>query len=86
MLETLVVEDHPGLRSAMVAGLEATGAVRVVGEAGSGEAAIAWCEQQAPAAILMAAPQGAGPASPTLNVNPPVITCEPAASARQLTL
>jgi DNA-binding NarL/FixJ family response regulator len=53
MLETLVVEDHPGLRGAMIAGLEATGAVRVLGEAGSGEAAIAWCEQQAPAAILM---------------------------------
>jgi DNA-binding NarL/FixJ family response regulator len=53
MLETLVVEDHPGLRGAMVAGLEATGAVRVLGEAGSGEAAIAWCEHQTPAAILM---------------------------------
>ena len=53
MLETLVIEDHPGLRAAMVAGLQATGAVRVVGEAGSGEAAIAWCEQHTPAVMLM---------------------------------
>lgn len=37
----------------MVAGLNATGAVQVMGEAGSGEAAIEWCEQHTPAAILM---------------------------------
>jgi DNA-binding NarL/FixJ family response regulator len=52
-LQTLVVEDHPGLRAAMVAGLNATSAVQVIGEAGSGEAAIEWCEQHTPAAILM---------------------------------
>lgn len=53
LVETLVVEDHPGLRAAMVAGLTATRAVQVLGEAGSGEDAIAWCEQHTPAAILM---------------------------------
>ncbi len=52
-LQTLVVEDHPGLRAAMVAGLNATSAVEVVGEAGSGEDAIEWCAQHTPAAILM---------------------------------
>lgn len=53
MLQILIVEDHPSLRAAMVTGLQATGAVEIIGEAESGEAAIRWCEQHTPTAILM---------------------------------
>lgn len=53
MLTVLIVEDHPELRAAMSAGLAATGAVRVAGEVGSGEAAIEFCLQAPPDAILM---------------------------------
>ncbi|MHB9132810.1 MAG: response regulator [Armatimonadota bacterium] len=53
MLTILLVEDNERLRPAMKAGLEATGAVRVAEACASGEAAVAWCEAQAPDAILM---------------------------------
>ncbi|MFD3164724.1 response regulator [Herpetosiphon sp. NSE202] len=52
-IQTLVVEDHPTLRAAMVAGLHATKEISVIGEAGSGEDAIEWCAQHIPQAILM---------------------------------
>ncbi|ABX02747.1 MAG TPA: DNA-binding response regulator [Herpetosiphon sp.] len=52
-IQTLVVEDHPALRAAMVAGLQATKEITVIGEAGSGEDAIEWCAQHTPQAILM---------------------------------
>jgi len=43
MLKTLLVEDNGALRRALKVGLEATGSVRVVGEAASGEEALkAW--------------------------------------------
>jgi DNA-binding NarL/FixJ family response regulator len=45
MLRTLLVEDNGALRSAMKTGLEATGQVRVVGEAASGEEALELCSQ-----------------------------------------
>jgi DNA-binding NarL/FixJ family response regulator len=41
MLKLLIVEDHASLRRALRLGLEATGAVRVACEAGSGEEAVA---------------------------------------------
>lgn len=53
MITLLLVEDNERLRPALRAGLEATGAVRVAGACASGEEAVAWCEQQAPEAILM---------------------------------
>ena len=43
MLNLLLVEDNEQLRPALKAGLEATGAVRVVGDCASGEAALAAC-------------------------------------------
>lgn len=43
MLNLLLVEDNTNLRAALKAGLEATGAVRVVGDCDSGEAAFALC-------------------------------------------
>ena len=54
MLEILLVEDNANLRSAMRAGLEATGEVRVAGGCDSGEAALAHCLGAGPPqAILM---------------------------------
>src|SRR5690349_2792741 len=53
MLETLLVEDNERLRAAMAVGLDATGAVRVMGGHSSGEAALAACLEAPPAAILM---------------------------------
>src|SRR5512139_2713898 len=53
MIDLLVVEDNDRLRSALQAGLEATGAVRVTGNCGSGEEALAICLAGAPAAALM---------------------------------
>ncbi len=53
MLDLLVVEDNEKLRPALKAGLEQTGAVRVVHTCGTGEDALDWCLEHPPAAILM---------------------------------
>jgi DNA-binding NarL/FixJ family response regulator len=53
MLALLLVEDNERLRPALAAGLAATGAVRVVGQCASGEAALARCLEAPPAVILM---------------------------------
>lgn len=53
MIELLLVEDNEKLRPALRSGLEGTGAVRVVGDCESGEAALAFCLADAPQAILM---------------------------------
>ena len=53
MIATLLVEDNERLRPALAAGLNATGAVQVVGDCGSGEDALAACLAAPPAAILM---------------------------------
>jgi DNA-binding NarL/FixJ family response regulator len=50
MLTLLIVEDNEKLRRALKVGLEATGAVRVVGEVASGEEAVAHCLDEAPSA------------------------------------
>jgi DNA-binding NarL/FixJ family response regulator len=43
MLTLLIVEDNPKLRMALKTGLEASSAVRVAHNCGSGEEALAWC-------------------------------------------
>jgi DNA-binding NarL/FixJ family response regulator len=53
MLDILLVEDNERLRPALAAGLNATGAVRVLADCGSGEDALACCLKQPPAAVLM---------------------------------
>src|SRR5215467_1415826 len=53
MLDLLVVEDNEKLRPALTAGLEQTGAVRVLHTCGSGEDALDWCLEHPPAVILM---------------------------------
>jgi len=53
MLNVLVVEDNPRLCRAMMAGLDATGDVRVTGGVASGEAALAHCLDSPPDVILM---------------------------------
>jgi DNA-binding NarL/FixJ family response regulator len=53
MLTLLIVEDNERLRRALQAGLEATGAVCVVGEVASGEEALACCQDFPPDAVLM---------------------------------
>jgi DNA-binding NarL/FixJ family response regulator len=53
MIATLLVEDNERLRPALAAGLNATGAVQVVGDCGSGEDALAACLAAPPEAILM---------------------------------
>jgi len=53
MIDLLVVEDNERLRPALASGLSATGAVRVVGDCGSGEEALARCLAAPPAALLM---------------------------------
>jgi len=53
MLKIVVVEDNPNLRPALVAGLNATGAVAVVGDCASGEEALALCLAQGPQGVLM---------------------------------
>lgn len=53
MLKLLLVEDNHNLRTALKSGLEATGRVQVIGHCESGEAALEFCLQQAPEAILM---------------------------------
>jgi DNA-binding NarL/FixJ family response regulator len=44
MLRTVLIEDNDALRGAMKTGLEATSKVQVVGEADSGEEAVALCQ------------------------------------------
>jgi DNA-binding NarL/FixJ family response regulator len=55
VLNLLLVEDNPKLRAALRAGLEATGAVRVVYDCASGEAALdfALAADQPPGAVLL---------------------------------
>lgn len=53
MIATLLVEDNERLRPALAAGLNATGAVQVVGDCGSGEDALSACLAAPPEAILM---------------------------------
>jgi DNA-binding NarL/FixJ family response regulator len=53
MLDLLLVEDNERLRPALMAGLEATGAVSIVGACASGEEALALCLSHPPQAILM---------------------------------
>ena len=53
MISVLLVEDNASLRRAMRAGLEATGQVRVSGEAATGEEAVTKALATAPDVILM---------------------------------
>ncbi|MBU0702251.1 MAG: response regulator transcription factor [Chloroflexi bacterium] len=53
MLRTLLVEDNDALRHALKVGLEATDAVRVVGEVASGEDSLARCLASPPDVVLM---------------------------------
>jgi DNA-binding NarL/FixJ family response regulator len=53
LIDLMLVEDNPRLRKALKPGLEATGAVRIVAECESGEAALARCLDGPPQAILM---------------------------------
>jgi DNA-binding NarL/FixJ family response regulator len=53
MLNLLLVEDNTNLRAALKTGLEATRDVCVVHDCDSGEAALAFCLEQPPDAILM---------------------------------
>lgn len=53
MIKLLVVEDNERLRPALCAGLNATSAVQVVAECGSGEEALACCLSSIPDAVLM---------------------------------
>lgn len=53
MIELLVVEDNSALRGALKVGLEATGAVRVIAEVDSGEAALESCQANVPQVVLM---------------------------------
>ncbi len=53
MLHVLIVEDNARLRSALSAGLEATGAVRVASACASGEEALEYCLREPPQVVLM---------------------------------
>ena len=53
MLTLLLVEDNPKLRPALESGLEATEAIHVAHSCASGEAALAYCLETPPDAILM---------------------------------
>ena len=53
MLTALLVEDNFTLRAALATGLEATGEVRVSGQAASGEEALVACLAAPPDAVLM---------------------------------
>ena len=61
MLRLLLVEDNARLRPALAAGLEATGAVQIVGQAASGEDALDLGLEARPDVVLMDV-QLAGPA------------------------
>ena len=53
MLNILLVEDNPKLRPALKVGLEGTQEVQIVHDCDTGEAALEYCLQQSPDAILM---------------------------------
>lgn len=53
MLNILLVEDNLKLRPALKAGLESTKEVQIVYDCGTGEAALEYCLEQSPDAILM---------------------------------
>jgi DNA-binding NarL/FixJ family response regulator len=53
MIELLLVEDNEKLRSALAAGLEETGEVKVIHAVDSGESALTFCLTHQPQAILM---------------------------------
>ena len=53
MLTLLIVEDNHKLRRAMMAGLEKTGQVKVIGDCDAGETAVDFCLAHAPDVILM---------------------------------
>jgi DNA-binding NarL/FixJ family response regulator len=53
MLKLLIVEDNEKLRPALKNGLEATGAVQVIHDTGTGEDALAFCLRQPPDVVLM---------------------------------
>ena len=53
MLTLLIVEDNPKLREALKTGLEATGAIQVSHDCGSGEEALERCLAAPPDVILM---------------------------------
>src|SRR4051812_30258114 len=53
MIDLLIVEDNDNLRPALAAGLDATGAVRVVHACGDGAPALAYCLAARPDVILM---------------------------------
>jgi DNA-binding NarL/FixJ family response regulator len=53
MFKLLIVEDSDKLRSALKIGLENTGAVTVLGDCASGEAALLLCRDHTPDVILM---------------------------------
>lgn len=53
MLKLLIVEDNPKLRPALVAGLTNTSQVEVLHDCDTGEAALEFCLEQTPEAILM---------------------------------
>ena len=53
MIKTLLVEDNDALRRALKTGLEATSAVRVIGEVAAGEAVLACCIDALPDVVLM---------------------------------
>jgi DNA-binding NarL/FixJ family response regulator len=52
-VDLLVVEDNERLRAALVTGLAASGAIRVVGACASGEEAFERCLERRPHAVLM---------------------------------
>ncbi len=53
MIQLLLVEDNARLRAALKSGLEASGAVHVIGDIASGEAALEACLKGPPEAVLM---------------------------------
>ena len=53
MLNILLVEDNPKLRPALKVGLEATNEVQIIYDCDTGEAALEYCLEQSPDAILM---------------------------------
>ena len=53
MLNILIVEDNPKLRPALKAGLEGTKEVQIIYDCDTGEAALEYCLEQPPDAILM---------------------------------
>ena len=61
VLTLLVVEDHEKLRRALKAGLEATGALRVVYDGDSGEGALAYCLAEGAPQVMLMDVQLAGP-------------------------